>query len=93
MSAIYTHYNNSRCSPVVWCEVTAGHSQWKESWWTVFREELLHKLPNIKTKVLIPGEALRVRIDFSNDLDHKTEEDLSVNPYTDKRHALKKYQS
>lgn len=78
---------NTRCSPVVWCEVAAGHSQRKESWRTVFREELLHKLANIQAKVQSPGQALRVCIDFSNDLDHKTEEggvsiNLSIDRYT-----------
>lgn len=64
--------NQSRCSPVVWGEVTAGHSQGKESWRTVFREKLLHELANIQAEVQSPGQALWICIDFSNDLDHNT---------------------
>lgn len=56
------------CSPAVWREVAAGHRQREECRWTIVWQKLLDKLAHIEPKGVISREALRVSVNFPNDL-------------------------
>lgn len=56
------------CSPAVWWEVAAGHRQREECRWTVIWQKFLYKFAHVEPKAVIPGEALRVGVNFANDL-------------------------